>query len=113
MILQFLELKFYYKKKPKIPQLDAFNIPESPQLSKYIYPSLQYYLSKNTKYFETLSAEDLASVETKVGILNPRNALFYTLAQASIVAESLKDDGKKKINSFTNSINSKIGSLNK
>ena len=42
--------KFIYKKKGKVPQVGEFNVPQTPELSKFIYPAVQKYIIENTKY---------------------------------------------------------------
>lgn len=90
LILQtsFLCLKFFYKRNPKTFQLDAFNIPQSPELAKFIYPSIQYYLTKNTKYNPLIPQVDLAQIETNVGVLNPLNRIIKLKIKNKIIEES-------------------------
>lgn len=84
-----LNLKFFYKRKSKTLQDDTFNVPQVPELSKYIYPSLQYYLSKNTHYNDIIPSEDLAQIETKIGLISPTNILFDKKARLSILKDAL------------------------
>ena len=91
---QIMSLKFIYKKNKKIIQKNEFNIPQTPELSKYIYPSLQYYLSKNTKYNEFIPSEDLAQIETRTGLLSPMNILFTTKINGALLKDSLSIEDK-------------------
>ena len=65
--------KFIYKRKGKIPQVGEFNVPQTPELSKFIYPAVQRYIIENTKYNEMISGEDIAQIETGVGSGLPMN----------------------------------------
>ena len=65
--------KFIYKKKGKVPQVGEFNVPQTPELSKFIYPAVQKYIIDNTKYNEMISGEDIAQIETGGGVVLPMN----------------------------------------
>lgn len=90
----FVENKYFYKKKPKTPQLSEFNIPQVPELSKFIYPAIQKSIVQNSKYNELISAEDLAQVETGVGVIMPLNIALNLRNKVGLIQEGLKIKNK-------------------
>ena len=88
-----ISCKFIYKKKAKIPQIGEFNVPQTPELSKYIYPAIQKYIIENTKYNEMISGEDIAQIETGVGTVLPMNIALNIKTKIGLLkaAKSIKD----------------------
>lgn len=81
--------KYILKNKPKIPQLGEWAVPQVPQMAYDIYPGIEWH-TLDQKYMESKWGEDLAQIETVVGIALPKNVALIGKATAAITLNANK-----------------------
>jgi hypothetical protein len=84
--------KYIIKRKPKTLQPLEWAVPQIPEMAYDVYPGVEWHTLEQ-KYNEMLPGEDLAQIETNVGMALPMNLKLGTQvkSQISLNANKLKN----------------------
>jgi hypothetical protein len=83
LLIIFTTSKYIIKRKPKTLQPFEFGVPQAPELAYDVYPGIEWH-TLDQKYIEMIPGEDLAQIETNVGMALPMNLKLVSQANSQI-----------------------------